>query len=52
MDIVEIRNVCTRKAVIRAAKRIFDYDEICGGYCGFYFDVTFLEHSVFALRNK
>jgi len=39
-------NVCTRKAIIKAAKRIFNSDKICGSYCDFYFRVTFLEHSV------
>jgi len=47
VGIVEIRNVCTRKAIIKAAKRIFNSDKICRSYCDFYFGVTFLEHSVF-----
>ena len=46
MDFVEIYNVCTRKAIIKAAKRISNSDKICHSYCDFYFGVTFLEHSV------
>ena len=46
VNFVEICNVCTRKAVIKAAKRIFNSDKICRSYCDFYFGVTFLEHSV------
>ena len=41
MDFVEICNVCTRKAIIKAAKRIFNSDKICRSYCDFYFGVTF-----------
>ena len=43
---LKICNVCTRKAIIKAAKRIFNSDKICRSYCDFYFGVTFLEHSV------
>jgi len=46
VDFVEICNVCARKAVIKAAKRIFNYLKICRSYCDFYFGVAFLEHSV------
>ena len=46
MNFVEICIVCTRKAVIKAAKRIFNSDKICRSYCDYYFGVTFLEHSV------
>jgi len=46
VDFVEICNVCTRKVTIKAAKRIFNSDKICGSYCDFYFGVTFLEHTV------
>ena len=46
MDFVEICNVCTRKVIIKAAKRIFNSDKICRSYCNFYFGVTFLEHTV------
>jgi len=47
MNFVKICNVCARKAVIKAAKRIFNSDKICRSYCDFYFGVTFLEHSVY-----
>jgi len=43
---VEICNVCTRKAIIKAANRIFNSDKICRSYRDFYFGITFLEHSV------
>jgi len=46
VDFVEICNVCTKKVIIKAAKRIFNSDKICRSYCNFYFGVTFLEHSV------
>ena len=45
-DFVEICNVCTRKVIIKAAKRIFNSDKIWCSYYDFYFGVTFLEHSV------
>jgi len=34
-------NVCARKTIIKAAKRIFNSDKICRSYCDFYFGVTF-----------
>ena len=46
VDFVEICNVCNRKVIIKAAKRIFNSDKICRSYCDFYFGVTFLEHTV------
>ena len=46
MNFVEICKICTRKVIIKAAKRIFNSDKICRSYCDFYFGVTFLEHSV------
>jgi len=46
VDFVEICNVCTRKVIIKAVKRIFISDKSCGSYCDFYFGVTFLEHTV------
>ena len=46
MDFVEICNVCTRKVIIKAVKKIFNSDKICRSYCDFYFGVTFLEHTV------
>ena len=41
MDFVEICNVCDRKVIIKAAKRIFNSDKICRSCCDFYFGVTF-----------
>jgi len=41
VDFVEICNVCTRKVIIKAAKRISNSDKICRNYCDFYFGVTF-----------
>ena len=49
MDFVEICNVCSRKVIIKAAKRIFNSDKICCSYHDFYFGVTFLEHTVYTL---
>jgi len=46
VDFVEICNVCTRKVIIKAAKRIFNSDKICCSYYDFYFGITFLEHTV------
>jgi len=46
VDFVEICNVCTRKVIIKAAKRIFNSDKICRSYCDLYFGVTFLERTV------
>jgi len=43
VDFVEICNVCPRKAIIKAAKRISNFDKICHSYCDFYFGVTFSE---------
>ena len=41
VDFVEICNVCSRKVIIKAAKRIFNSDKICCSYYDFYFGVTF-----------
>ena len=41
VDLVEICNVCTRKVIIKAAKRTFNSDKICCSYYDFYFGVTF-----------
>ena len=46
MDFVEICTICTKKVIIKAAKRIFNSDKICCSYCDFYFGDTFLEHTV------
>jgi len=50
VDFVEICNVCARKVIIKAAKKIFNSDKICRSYCDFYFGVTFLEHTVYYFR--
>ena len=41
VDFVKICKVCTKGAVIKAAKRIYNSDKICRNYCDFYFGVTF-----------
>ena len=46
-DFVEICNVCARKAIIEAAKRIINSDKVCHRYNDLNFGVTFLEHSVY-----
>ena len=46
VDFVEICDVCTRKVIIKAAKRIFNSDKICRSYCDLCFGVTFLERTV------
>ena len=46
VDLVEICNVCARKAIIEAAKRIINSDKVCHSYSDLNFGVTFLEHSV------
>ena len=51
MDFVEICNVCARKAIIEAAKRIINSDKVCHSYSDFNFGVTFLEHSVYNVHD-
>ena len=46
MDFLEICNVCARKGIIKAAKRIINSDKMCRSYSDLNFGVTFLEHSV------
>jgi len=46
VDFVEICNVYIGKMIIKAAKRIFNSDNICRSYSDLNFGVTFLEHSV------
>ena len=45
VDFVEICNVCVRKAIIKAAKRIINSNKVCRSYSDLNFGVTFLEHS-------
>ena len=47
MDFVEICNVCAKKAVIKAAKRIINSNKMCHSYSDLNFGITFLEHSVY-----
>ena len=47
LDFVEICNICVRKAIIKAAKRIINSDEMCRSYNDLNYGVTFLEHSVY-----
>jgi len=51
VEFVEICKFCTRKVIIKAARRIFNSDKICRSYCDFYFGVTFLEHKKSTLKN-
>jgi len=46
VDFVEIYNVYVGKMIIKAAKRIFNSDEIGCSYSDLNFGVTFLEHRV------
>ena len=41
VDFVEICNVCARKAIIEADKRIINSDKVCHSYSDFNFGVTF-----------
>ena len=50
-DFVEICNVCAKKAIIEAVKRIINSDKVCHSYSDLNFGVTFLEHSV-CRRNQ
>ena len=41
VDFVEICNVCVRKVIIEAAKRIINSDKVCRSYSDLNFGVTF-----------
>ena len=41
VDFVEICNVCARKVIIKAAKRIINSDKMCRSYSDLNFGVTF-----------
>ena len=41
MDFAEICNICARKAIIKAATRIINSDEMCCSYSDLNFGVTF-----------
>jgi len=47
VDFVEICNVCAKKVIIKAAKRIINSGKMCRSYSDLNFGVTFLEHSVY-----
>ena len=51
MDFVEICKVYVGKMIIKAAKRIFNYDKVCRSY-DMNFGVTFLEHSVYTILYR
>jgi len=50
VDFVAICNVCVRKAIIEAAKRIINSDKVCHSYSDLNFGITFLEHSVYSKK--
>ena len=53
VDFIEMCNVCARKAIIEAAKRINNSDKVhCRSYSDLNFGVTFLEHSIDTVVNK
>ena len=52
MDLVKICNICTRKVIIKAAKRIPNSDKICCSYYDFYFGVTFFGTHCIWFENK
>jgi len=41
VDFIEICNLCARKAIIEAAKRIINSDKVCHSYSDLNFGVTF-----------
>ena len=41
VDFVEIYNICAKKVIIKAARRIINSDEMCRSYCDLNFGVTF-----------
>ena len=47
VDFDEMCNVCARKAIIVAAKRIINSDKMCRSYSELNFGVIFLKHSVY-----
>jgi len=42
LDFVKICNVCARKAIIEAAKRIINSDKVCRSYSDLNFGVTYI----------
>ena len=51
VDFVEICNVCARKAIIEAAKRIINSDEMCHSYSDLNFGVTFFGTHLTSVRS-
>ena len=55
VDFVEICNICARKAIIEAAKRIINSDKVCHSYSDLNFGVTFFGtqciYAVHSLRS-
>jgi len=49
VNFVEICNVCAEKAIIEAAKRIINSDQVSRSYSDLNFGITFLEHGVYHL---
>ena len=41
VDFIEIYNLCARKAIIEATKRIINFDKVCHSYSDLNFGVTF-----------
>ena len=41
VNFVEICNVCARKVIIEAAKRIINSSKVCHSYSDLYFGITF-----------
>jgi len=41
VDFVEICNFCTRKVIIKDARRMINFDEMCRSYSDLNFGVTF-----------
>ena len=50
-DFVEICNVCVRKAIIEAAKRIINSDKACHSYSDLNFGVTFFGTQCICKKN-
>ena len=50
-DFVEICNICARKAIIDAAKRIINSDKVCHSYSDLNFGVTFFGTQCSTLRK-
>ena len=47
VDFVEICNVCARKVIIEATKRIINSDKVCHSYSDLNFGVSFFWNTVY-----